>query len=304
MDRAFHLPEHLAGERWDRALASLCPDLSKARLQKLARAGDVTVDGKRLTRTNGVARGGEAVRVCGVEAPPLEVLHEDEHVAFVVKPSGLLTHPTGKGEDDSLAARAVQRFGDLPKGKGQHRPGIVHRLDRETSGVLVIARTQKAMNSLENQFRERTVQKRYDAWVIGNLEDDEFEVDDPLEPEGARGDRQQVAAPGRGQSAHTRFRRIASAGTLHWIECSPITGRRHQLRVHLASRGLPILGDPLYRPPASVKALAQSPRLALHARELTIRHPATGDGLRVRSELPDDLAPLAARFESAESDLR
>lgn len=287
--RRLRIPESMAGERLDRGLAQLCPDLSKARLQKLVRKGELTLDGKRVVRTNGVVRGGEAVTLRGVGPPPLEVLYQGPELIAVVKPAGVLSHSIAGRNDDSISTRAVAQFGELPTLKGPERPGVVHRLDRDTSGVMALARTDRAMLSLEEQFRDRSVEKTYLALVSGNLPGTEFEVDLPIEAPRDGADRQQVARPGSGKEAFTAFRQLESAAPFSLLECRPRTGRRHQIRVHLFSQGLQLLGEELYRVPENPKPGQRIARMCLHAAALTVELPGESVRKTFECDLPEDM---------------
>jgi len=237
------------------------------------------------------------VRLCGVEPPPLEVLHEDADLIVLVKPSGLLTHATHANETDTLASYAESRFGPLPIGKGPERPGIVHRLDRETSGVMLVARTDAAMLNLEAQFKARTVSKTYRAFVTGTLDTDEFEIDSPIEGEAPGSDRQRIARAGFGKQSQTSFRVLERYGAYTLLECKPVTGRRHQIRVHLFSNKIQILGDGLYRVREAPKPDFRIPRMALHAARIQFEHPRTGVTQEQYCPDPPDLAQLREQLD-------
>lgn len=299
--RELVVPERLAGARLDAALAELCPDLTKARLQKLCRRGDVRIDGRRLTRSNGVARGGERIRIDGL-APALDVLFEDAHLVIVDKPAGVLTHATERAEDDTLSDRVAAHFGPLPDALGVERPGVVHRLDRETSGAICLARTEEALFGMQAAFRDRLVEKRYLALCAGEPggPGDEFEVDLPLGPVPGQKDRQRTFEPGtRGKEARTSFRVVERRGAFALLECRPLTGRRHQIRVHLAARGVQLLGDRAYRVRDAAKPAPRIPRHALHAWRLAFEHPILGGRIAVEAPLPADLSAVWQALERA-----
>lgn len=296
--RTFSIPKSLAGKRWDLALSELCPDLTRSRIQKLVRKGGLRVDGRPLSRTNGKVQGGETVRLEGADPPPLEVLHQDKDLIVLVKPAGLLTHATQANETDTLAEYADTRFGPLPIGKGPERPGIVHRLDRETSGVMLVARTDNAMLELEAQFKARTVSKTYRAYVTGEINEEEFEVDSPIEGAAPGSDRQRIAQAGRGKIAQTGFRVLERFGHYSLLECRPVTGRRHQIRVHLFSQRIQILGDSLYRVREAPKPEFRVPRMALHATRIRFRHPTTEAELDYSCPDPPDLARLREQLKA------
>ncbi|HED64725.1 MAG TPA: RluA family pseudouridine synthase, partial [Planctomycetes bacterium] len=279
--------------RLDRALAELIPNLSKAQLQKIVRRGGLLVDGRRVVRSNASVRGGEHLRVefpGGPAGRPLQVLHEDPDLVVVDKAPGMLVHPTERLEGGTLSELAVERFGPMPSVADQIRPGIVHRLDRDTSGVLVLARTPGALDDLRAQFRSRSVEKTYLALVHGTPDRDRFEVSLPLGPVPNRRDHQRVDP--RGRPSHTLFEVLERFEYASLVSCRPTTGRRHQLRVHLASEGHPILGDKLYRPTAASARAVATPYHALHALELAFDHPSSGERLTFRAPLPPHMDAL------------
>jgi len=270
------VPRELAGERFDRALALLIPALTRSQLQKLVRRGRVKLDGKRVVRSNLVLQGGEEVLVRFDRADvstggPLVVLHEDPERVVVDKAAGMVMHPTQRVAGGTVSELAVERYGYLPG--DELRPGIVHRLDRATSGLCVLARTREALEHLRAQFRTRTIEKRYLAIVHGAPAAEEFAIDAPVGPAPGQLDLQRIETEGR--ETRSRFRVLERFESFALLACEPLTGRRHQLRVHLASLGLPILGDRLYG--TSWDAPFGAGRHALHAERLAFDHPRTGE---------------------------
>ena len=296
------IPAHLSGRRLDEILAELCPERSKAALQKLVRRGGVKLNGKRVLRSN--IRPPRCAKLlveldargAGLAAPlPLTAIHEDEHLAVIDKPAGLLTHGVRDAAEDSVASRAVARFGPLPMLLGEERPGIVHRLDRETSGLIVVARTPEAMEVMREQFRERVVRKIYHALVHGAPESEEAILDQELAPRADHPDRQEVRRRGEGKSARTRVRLLEGLGPCSLLECVPTTGRRHQIRVHLHAAGTPVVGDAMYgarRAPELPPGAPPVRRHLLHAARLEFPPPVTGRPLALVSPDPPDLAGL------------
>jgi len=281
------VPRELAGERLDRALEQLVPGRTRSQLQKLVRRGRVSVDGRTVNRSNVGLRGGEAIvvrdegLVAAQPAPELRLVHVEEQFVVVDKPAGMLTHPVQRvaGGSGSVAEELEQRFGPLPSADDALRPGIVHRLDFETSGLLVAARTQAALDDLRQQFRERRVEKRYVALVEGEARDERFVVEEPLLAVPGSKDLQRIDP--RGKEARTEFEVIGRRDGRALIECRPRTGRRHQIRVHLAHVGLPIVDDALYgsRGPAAT-------RHCLHAAGLAFESPGGGGRQGFESPAP------------------
>jgi len=296
MRRTHVLDRSYDGLRLDEALARLVPELSRARLQKLVRRGDVTLDGRPVRRSNGRVHTGVRVQV-DLQEGPLPVLHEDDHLLVVDKPAGLLTHRVPGRDELALADHAEASHGPLPAELGDHRPGIVHRLDRDTSGVLVLARTPAALAHLRDQFRARAVVKRYRALCVGAPPGERWEVDRPLGPAGGPGDRQRLDPDDGGKPASTAFEVIARAGALCLVEARPSTGRRHQIRLHALASDLAVVDDPLYgrERRREVPATARVGRCALHAASLTLEHPA-GGRVTFGAPVPADLARTLAQL--------
>ncbi len=226
------------------------------------------------------------------QLPELEVLHLDASVMVVVKPSGVLAHRTRAGEADTLVARALADLGR--RGVRKARVQIVHRIDRDTSGVVVLARTHEAAEHLNAQFHAHTVERRYLAVVSGPYAGGRA-VDTPIGRPRPGARRTTVAAAAGGQAAHTDVEAVATTTAAALVRATLHTGRTHQVRVHLASIGHPVLGDALYGGPAEVGGVAV-PRLALHAEVLGFTHPATGAAVRFEAPLPHDLAELVRRL--------
>ena len=302
------VPTHHNGRRLDEVLAQLVPGRSRARLQKLVRRGAVRIDGRKVVRSNRRMAGGERLEVVlaplsrsvletGASAAPpaLVVLYEDSELLAIDKPSGLLTHPAPGHTGWSVSELAQARFGPLPEEAGVRRPGIVHRLDRETSGVLLVARTDRAMATLRAHFRERRVEKTYLALVTGEASREAWEIDRPVGPAQEAGDRQWIDPPRGGRPARTRFtvRTRFAGATL--LECHPQSGRRHQVRLHICASGLTLVEDAMYRPRDLSRLPAGAPRVgrhALHALHLALPHPLAGSRLELTAPVPADLTRL------------
>jgi len=276
------IPLEMAGERLDKILASALPDYSRNRLKAWVEAGAVMVDGK-VTKARYLLRGGESVKVFPQEMPeqfafspediPLDVVFEDESIIVINKPPGLVVHPAAGNWSGTLLNGLLFRFPEL---KSLPRAGIVHRLDKDTSGLMVVARTSQAQTSLVRQLQDRTVGRRYLAWVWG----DAPSQGKVLASVGRdQRDRLKMSAGSpQGKPAATVFRRLAKGvfneAPVALLECRLETGRTHQIRVHLESLGFPLLGDPVYRKktPGVAKTLPFE-RQALHAYALSLQHP-------------------------------
>ncbi len=295
LDRSrYKVPAELGGEPLDAALAALVPEQSKARLQALILRGAVQRNGGVTARAVLTVQPDD---VLDVDFEPesnefvLPVVYEDAELAAIDKPAGLIVHDNERASGDTVASLAARRWPDLPQLRGPHRPGIVHRLDRETSGVMLVAKTHAAMQELLAAFAERRILKTYDALVHGSAIGDEFEVDASLAPAPGHVDLQVVAPEGQGRAARTRFVVLERYGAFSLVACHPHTGRRHQIRAHLASQGFPIVGDRLYgsllgsAPPGAPWPARQS----LHARRLELVHPTSGAEIAFEAPWPRDL---------------
>ena len=285
------IPAELAGERLDRALARLLPQESRTRLAKLIEAGHVRVDGERAEAKMKL-RSGEAVEVrlaprleasaFHPEAIALDIVHEDDDVLVVNKPAGLVVHPGSGNWEGTLLNALLHHAPALAK---LARAGIVHRLDKDTSGLLVIAKNEAAQLALVRQLQARTVKRTYLALVRGKVEA-AGTIDKPIGRHPVKRTRMAVVAKGKPAVTHFRVRRRFPAHTL--LECDLETGRTHQIRVHLAAIGHPLEGDPAY----AGRGAKLLPRQALHAWKLAFTHPASGKALSFEAPLPEDMRAL------------
>jgi 23S rRNA pseudouridine1911/1915/1917 synthase len=298
-------PAH-AGWRLDRALAAAVPTLSRERLKSLIRSGAVETQGNPVRDPATKVRGGESVRV-DVPAPepahniaqdiPLRIVFEDEHLLVVDKPAGLVVHPAAGNIDGTLVNALLHHCGGSLSGiGGVARPGIVHRIDKDTSGLLVVAKADVAHEGLAKQFAAHSVDRRYLAIVSGVPPASEGVVDAPLARSSANRKKIAIVADGRGKRAVTRWKRLTALQDAALVECRLETGRTHQVRVHMASIGHPLIGDPVYgRAGKAHRKLLNElgfERQALHAAELGFIHPVTKRRLSFASPMPPDMQEL------------
>jgi 23S rRNA pseudouridine1911/1915/1917 synthase len=295
-----------AGWRLDRALADAVPTLSRERLKALIGSGALAADGKLLRDPAMKVRGGESFTLTVPDPEPahnrpqdipLAIVFEDDHLLVVDKPAGLVVHPAAGNREGTLVNALLHHCaGRLSGIGGVARPGIVHRIDKDTSGLLAVAKTDVAHEGLARQFATHSIDRRYLAIVNGVPQAAEGTIDAPL----ARSahDRKKIAivAGARGKRAVTHWRRIKPLRQAAMVECRLETGRTHQVRVHMASIGHPLLGDPVYGRGKSVhrELLNQLDfkRQALHAARLGFVHPVTKARLSFDSALPSDMQEL------------
>jgi 23S rRNA pseudouridine1911/1915/1917 synthase len=300
--RRFQVGEESEWQRLDDFLAERVETLSRMHIAALLARGACAVNGAEA-RAGLRLHAGDAVEVeqfievsnsMTPERAPLEVVHEDEHIIVVVKPAGQLVHPTRGVKlgtlanalayhlnrswiDESVAVLNPQSEIHIPR---FIRPGLVHRLDRDTSGLLVIAKTRAALGRLSQHFQRRLVEKRYAAVVAGRVEREEFTIDAPIgRDEDAR---PQWRVDESGKSAETRLRVVERRGARTLVELEPVTGRTNQLRIHCTHAGHAIVGDRFYSGEPHT-------RLCLHASRLAFRHPATNEWVEFRSQVPEDI---------------
>jgi len=295
------------GERIDVFLAKYLKRISRSRIQEFIRNKQVTLDGRRVLPSTRV-RSGSTVRIEGFrerpfavapEPVPFSVIYYDEHIIVVDKPSGLIVHPARVHLAGTLVNGLLYRFGRLPESVVPGRPGIVHRLDRDTSGVMVVARTKEAYEDLKRQFKERTVAKVYLAITHGVPRFTADTIDLPLDSSCETYNRVVIAEGGK--EAVTAYAVVRECGKYALLRVFPKTGRTHQIRVHLKHIGHPVLCDTLYGYEGSIRMshLAGTcpggkddpvvlSRLALHAERLTFVHPATGAEVTFSSPMPSE----------------
>jgi len=297
----FRVDARAAGDRLDRFLAAQLPHLSRSRLQTLIKQGHVTLEGKPAKPSDKLRRDAlVAVTEPPVEASPLQpenipldILYEDAVLLVLNKPAGIVVHPAAGHSRHTLVHALLAHCGSLSAIGGEQRPGIVHRLDKDTSGCLVVAKTDAAHDGLSRQFAARTVTKIYLSLVHGSFTGTRGGTIDGLIGRHPV-DRKKMALLERGGRASRTTWRIAQelpgAGTL--LECTLHTGRTHQIRVHLKHLGHPLLGDALYAP----RHTGHYPRQMLHAWKLGFAHPRTGEKMHFTSPLPEDFIAAGVRL--------
>jgi 23S rRNA pseudouridine1911/1915/1917 synthase len=297
--------------RLDAWLAVRLPELSRTRAAALIEAGQVRVDGKPARKSHR-PEAGQTIEVeipsveptdVRAEALPLVILYEDKDLVVLDKPSGIVVHPSAGHVSGTLVNALLFHIGDLSGIGGVRRPGIVHRLDKDTSGLMLVAKNDASHRRLSAALKAREIRRRYLAVVWGHLREEEVVVEAPIGR--ASGDRKRMAVVPGGRAARTRLLRLERWNAADLVRAELDTGRTHQIRVHLAWIGHPVVGDAVYgrgrehgmggSAAAWTRALAQRvPRQFLHAAELELLHPRTGEPLRFESPLPADLAAAAS----------
>jgi 23S rRNA pseudouridine1911/1915/1917 synthase len=295
-----------AGWRLDRALAAAIPTLSRERLKALIRSGAVEAGGKPLRDPATKVRGEESLRVAVPEPTPahnepqdipLSIVFEDDHLLVINKPAGLVVHPAAGNLDGTLVNALLHHCGGSLSGiGGVARPGIVHRIDKDTSGLLVVAKTDVGHEGLAKQFAAHSIGRRYLAIVNGVPKANKGTIDAPLARSTADRKKIAIVEGRRGKRAVTHWKRLEILNDAALVECRLETGRTHQVRVHMASIGHPMLGDPVYgrsgRTHSKLLKELKFHRQALHATKLEFTHPITRHRLSFDSPMPADMQEL------------
>ena len=302
------VPKQTGGVRLDQFLARELPQFSRARLQKLIRNHNITVNGS-PARPRDSVRAQDRIEIN--EPPPekieslpediaLDVLYEDDDLIVINKPEGLVVHPGSGQREHTLVNALLFHFPKLSGIGGKERPGIVHRLDKDTTGCLVIAKTDLAHRSLSEQFAERSVEKIYLALVGGKLRKPSGTIEEKIGRHPVHRQRMSTASS-RGRAAKTDYRVVSSSEDMSLVECKLHSGRTHQIRVHLHHLGHPVLGDKVY----GGRFAKSFPRQMLHAWRLGFRHPRTQQLNQFEAPLPGDfqeaIKPLRPPFDFARS---
>lgn len=285
--------EGAAGERLDRFLAGRELEVSRSHIQKLIESGCVLVNG-RTAKANAKLREGDAVEMelpeaqeleILPEAIPLDILYEDSDVIVINKARGMVVHPAAGAADGTLVNALLHHCEDLSGINGVIRPGIVHRLDKDTSGVMVAAKNDRAHVDLAEQIREKTAQRIYRAIVCGTIAEDRGEIRAPIGRHPT--ERKKMAVVPGGKEARTLFRVVERFPAHTLVECRLKTGRTHQIRVHMAYIGHPLLGDPKYG-----RKMPDIAGQALHSCELSFTHPRTKERMTFAAEMPEDMKAI------------
>jgi 23S rRNA pseudouridine1911/1915/1917 synthase len=300
------VPADLAGQRLDQALSRLLPMHSRNRIAQWIRGGRIEIDGRPALPKNKI-RGGERVRIDPAPEPeataaaaediPLEVVYEDAALLVIAKPAGLVVHPGSGNWSGTLLNALLKR---VPELAAIPRAGIVHRLDKDTSGLLVVAKTLTAQTSLVRQLQARTVRREYLALVHGNVARD-GKVEAPIGRHPVQRTRMAVVA--RGKAAVTHYQVLQRFVHATLLRCRLETGRTHQIRVHMQSIGHPLVGDPVYGRQRGNRdeRFAGFPRQALHAEKLALVHPDSGQAMSWQIDSPSDMQDLMAALEQADA---
>jgi 23S rRNA pseudouridine1911/1915/1917 synthase len=322
----YTVPGEAAKQRLDAWLASQMSGVSRERVQMLLSQEKVRLDGK-TPRASYRLRGGEVVEVLGDPTPkplkavaediPLSIVYEDDELSVIDKPAGMTVHAgAGAAESGTLVNALLHRYRSLSSVGGEQRPGIVHRLDKQTSGLIVVARNDAAHAQLAEMFAKRQMKKTYIALVHGHLKQDHGTIDAPIARDLIRRTRMTTRRTSGTRSAVTHYtvlRRISSRfGPFTLVSVRIETGRTHQIRVHMGSIGHPVVGDTVYGAPARLVVMPSRRRTDpepeslvpernfLHAAELEFAHPTTGKAIHLRSELPGELEEILGNIESGQ----
>ena len=292
MDRSLEFTASSSGERLDKYLAEQC-QISRSYAQKLINEGQVEVNGHAAKASQKLNTGDKVVAnipppspiSLAPEAIPLKVVYEDKDVIVIDKPAGLLVHPAAGQHSGTLVNAILARCPDLGEIKGSIRPGIVHRLDKDTSGLMMVAKNDAAHANLSRQIKQRLIKKGYIALVSGHLSPELGVIDAPIgrHPK----DRKRMAVVSGGREARTEYKVIKYLDDYTLVEAMPETGRTHQIRVHFAAIGHPVFGDPVYGKKSPLLG-----RQFLHAYRLGFRLPSTGESVEFTSELPPELQEM------------
>jgi 23S rRNA pseudouridine1911/1915/1917 synthase len=293
------------GQRLDLFLVNCLPEFSRSNIQRLIKDGNVTIDGKIADKTGRLLSSPSTIQVT-IPPPiptdlipeeiPLDIIFEDENVLVVNKQAGMVVHPAAGHNSGTLVHAALSHAPAMEGIGGEGRPGVVHRLDKDTSGILILAKNDKTHRWLQNQFRERKANKTYLALIDGTLPTQTGRVEAPIGRDEKMRRRMAVVPPGKGRDAITEYKVVESFPEHNLVEIHPITGRTHQIRLHMAFLGCPITGDTIYgrrHPSLPVE------RFFLHARTLGIRLAQEGEMRYFEAPLPEALEEILDQLRKA-----
>ena len=291
-----------SGVRLDRFLADSGLELSRSAAVGLIDNGNVTVNGKAQNKKYKLSDGDEVI-ICipdpvpyeaKAENIPLDIIYEDGDLLVVNKPKGMVVHPAAGNEDGTLVNALLYHVRDLSGIGGEMRPGIVHRLDKDTSGLILIAKNDHAHTVMSEQFKERSTEKHYRAVAYGNFQQDEGLIDAPIARHPV--DRKKMAVVPGGKPSKTQWTVMERLKGATYLDVHLLTGRTHQIRVHMQSIGHPLLGDCIYAP--HTKVAVHIPRLMLHAYSLAFDHPTTGERMEFVAPLPEKFSVTLEKLRS------
>ncbi|PWA13430.1 RluA family pseudouridine synthase [Pueribacillus theae] len=290
----FTIDEQQSGQRIDKLLSGLMTDVSRSRVQELIDDEHVMVNGE-LVKASYKCQASDNIQVVVPEPEPLEVrpetmdldiIYEDADVLVVNKPRGMVVHPAPGHMSGTLVNGLLAHCNDLSGINGVIRPGIVHRIDKDTSGLLMVAKNDQAHDSLVQQLKAKTTVRKYKAIVHGSFEHNQGTIDAPIGRD--ENDRKKMAVTDKGREAITHFRVLERFDHFTFVECQLVTGRTHQIRVHMKYIDHPVAGDPKYGPRKTLPINGQ----ALHAEVLGFKHPRSGEKLIFSEPVPDDMETL------------
>lgn len=298
-----HVSPEEAGVRVDAFLREKI-GLSRSRIAALILEGSLMIDGAMQDKPACKVEAGQRIALHVPKARPvqiepqnipLRILYQDSDVVIVDKPCGMVVHPAAGNEDGTLVNALLYHIHDLSGIGGEMRPGIVHRLDKDTSGLILIAKNDAAHAALSEQFKQRTMEKHYRAVAYGAFQNPSGLIDAPIARHPA--DRKRMAVLATGKPSQTEWRVLAQYASAAYLDVHLLTGRTHQIRVHMQSIGHPLLGDPIYAP--HLKTAVHIPRLMLHAYSLSFTHPSTGERMTLTAPLPEKYEIVLKKLESA-----
>ena len=285
-----------AGERVD-AFLRRKTELSRSRVSELILSGALSINGKEQLKPSYKVESGQCISLAVPDTQavdivpqniPIDILYQDRDIVVINKPCGMVVHPAAGNEDGTLVNALMYHIRDLSGIGGEMRPGIVHRLDKDTSGLILVAKNDKAHTVMSEQFKSRTMEKHYRAVAFGSFSQDTDLIDAPIARHPV--DRKKMAVVPDGKPSQTEWRVIERLKGATYLDVHLLTGRTHQIRVHMQSVGHPLLGDKIYAP--HIKTSVHVPRLMLHAYSLAFTHPVTGEHMELTAPIPEQFSSV------------